>query len=88
MTMERHEKPTPLPIENPDAGEIDELSEEDKASICAAIDAAFAKPARDDLIRLSVELGPQFDAWFREQEAAQQQARSIDPGDYTGRMPK
>ena len=75
MTMERHKKPAPLPIEDPGAGEIGELSEEDKASICAAIDAAFAKPARDNLTRLSAELGPQFDAWFRE--------RGHDPGGYT-----
>ena len=88
MTMEHREKPLPVLDETPDAGEIGELSEEDKASICAAIDAAFARPARDDMARLSTELGPQLDAWFREQEAAQQQARGIDSGNHTERRPE
>lgn len=80
MTMERHENPAPAPDEAPDDGEIGELSEEDKASICAAIDATFARPARDKQARLKVELGPQIDAWIREQEAARLRERNIAPG--------
>lgn len=47
MTMERHENPAPAPDEATDTEVIGELSEEDKASICAAVDAAFTRPARD-----------------------------------------
>lgn len=83
MTMERHENPAPAPDDAPDDGEIGELSEEAKASICAAIDAAFARPARDNQARLNAELGSQFDAWVREQEAARLRERNIYPDGHT-----
>ena len=84
MTMGRHENPAPAPDDTPDDGEIGELSEEAKASICAAIDAAFARPARDNnRARLNAELGPQLDTWFREQEAARLRERNIYPDGHT-----
>lgn len=82
MTMERCEKTAPAPVETTDSGEIGELSEEDKASIYAAIDAAVSKPAQDDLARLNAELGPQFDAWVREQETIRFRERSTDQDDH------